>query len=238
MCLPQLGSPLPNVRKAVPTDPGRADGRTSGAPIKSTSRNVFLASCVWAVSPLLTGGLAAAPAIAFAAARLKSTRLWSISAVYLAIDLLIAYDNGLHPNQTWNTIAQWVLGGIVSAQAFNLRKSVFEVDAVRSDRQKRVEALRLVASDPQEAIRLQIGRADIPEAERYPDGGLIDLNNIDSSAIHKTTGVDLETAQKIEEDRSRLRGFSSLNDLCNMVNIPPQLFDAVSDRVIFLPVHA
>jgi len=238
VCLPQLGSPNPNTQTSPTIGPGRADGRTSGSPITSASNGVFVASYIWALSPLLTGGLAAAPAIAFAAARLKSTCLWSISAAYLGIDLLIAYENGVHPNQTWNTIAQWALGAIVSAQAFYLRQSVFEVDVVRSDRQKRIEALRLVASDPQEAIRLQIGRADIPEGERYPDGGLIDLNNLDSAEMHKATGVDLETAKRIEEDRTRLHGFSSLNDLCNMVNIAPQLFDAVSDRVIFLPVYS
>lgn len=89
--------------------------------------------------------------------------------------------------------------------------------------------------DPQEAIRLQIGRVDVPEASRYPDGGLIDMNNVPVSALCSATGVDSDTAQRIVANSEAIWGFENLNDLLLQLDLPPQLFDAVSDRLIFLP---
>jgi DNA uptake protein ComE-like DNA-binding protein len=94
----------------------------------------------------------------------------------------------------------------------------------------------LADRDPQEAIRLQIGRVDVPEANRYPDGGLIDMNNVPVSALCSATGIDVETAQRIVTTREAIWGFKSLDDLSLQLDLAPQLFDAVSDRLIFLPL--
>ena len=237
--LPRLGSARFDRRQTLGANIiARADGRTAGTPIDPSPLGTHAASYVWAISPLLTGGLAAAPAIAFAAARLKSARLWWISGFYLAALLSLAFTEGLTQAADWNTIAQWVLGGIATVHALLLRKDVFEVDVVRSDRLKRQEALRIVAGDPQEAIRLQIGRVDRPEADRFPDGGLIDMNNVPGTAMCVATGIETEIAQRIVETRTILWGFSSLADLCNQLDQIPQMFDPVSGRLIFLPMRA
>lgn len=214
----------------------RADGRNSGRPVRTAPFGVHFASYVWALSPAATGGLAAPPAMAFAAARLKSSRLWLTSAIYLAAIISLAFSAGLTNSNIWDTIALWVVGGTATIHAFLLRKDVFEVDVVRSDRIKRQEALRLASRDPQEAIRLQIGRVDIPEADRYPDGGLIDMNNVPASAMCAATGIESKVAQQIVTVRSLLWGFSNLPDLCNQLGIAPQIFDAVGSRLVFLPL--
>ena len=234
ICLPRLGSTtaLPLSRHR----PFQADGRTSGAPTDSAIVGQHVSSYLWAISPLLTGGIAAAPAMAFAAVRLKSGKLWVVAGAYLAVLLTLAFTEGLTGAAAWNTIAQWVVGGVATVHALSMRKAVFEVDVVRSDIRKRQEALRIVKHDPQEAIRLEIGRVDVPEAERYPDGGLIDMNNVSLEALQATVGLDAETAQRVVDTRSSLWGFTSVADVCNQLDLAPQRLDAVSNRLIFLPM--
>lgn len=235
--LPMLGGPVAG-RPLRRGGPARmvADGRSAGVPARPRSVGASWSSWLWMLLPVLTAGIAAAPAMAFAAARLRDRRLWIASAVYLAAFLGLAVTAGFANGLFWDWIAPLCLGGVATVHAFALRKDVFEVDVVRSDRQKRRQALKLVAQDPQEAVRLLIGRVDIPEANRYPDGGLIDMNNIPSDAMHAATGIDQETAERIVSVRKELWGFESLGDLCMQLDLAPQAFDAVSERLVFLPL--
>lgn len=235
--LPMLGRPVggSSLRRGGPARMV-ADGYSAGVPVRHRSVGASWSSWVWTLLPVLTAGIAAAPAIAFAAARLRDRRLWIASAVYLAAFFGLAVTAGFLNGLFWDWIAPWCLGGVASVHAFALRKDVFEVDVVRSDKQKRRQALKLVAQDPQEAIRLLIGRVDIPEADRYPDGGLIDMNNIPPDAMHAATGIGEETAELIVSVRKELWGFESLGDLCMQLDLAPQAFDAVSERLVFLPM--
>lgn len=203
--LPMLGSPV----RRSPSVRGRAllsvaDGRSSGLPTHEAGRGVDLASWAWAVVPLITGSVAAAPAMAFAAARLKDRKLWLAAGAYLAVEFFLAYDSGITGGATWNAAALWTLGAIATLHAFIIRKDVFEVDIVRSDQVKRRYALRLVAQDPQEAVRLRIGRVDVPESDRYPDGGLIDMNNVPADALEAATGISAGNADQIVTVREEL----------------------------------
>lgn len=235
--LPVMGRPGAG-RSHRRVSPARvvADGRSAGVPTRTRSCGTSLSSWLWTLLPAVTGGTAAAPAMAFAAARLRDRRLWIASVLYLAALLGLALIGGFAGGLSWDWIAPFCLGGVATVHAFVLRKDVFEVDVVRSDKQKRRQALKLVAQDPQEAIRLSIGRVDIPEADRYPDGGLIDMNNIPSYAMRAATGIDEETADRIVSVRKELWGFESLGDLCMQLDLAPQAFDAVSERLVFLPL--
>lgn len=213
-----------------------ADGRSAGVPTRTRSLGTSLSSWLWTLLPVASAGAAAAPAMAFAAARLRDRRLWIASALYFAALFGVTIIAGFAGGLFWDWIAPACLGGVVTVHAFVLRKDVFEVDVVRSDRQKRRQALKLVVQDPQEAIRLFIGRVDIPETDRYPDGGLIDMNNIPSYAMRAATGIDEETADRIVSVRKELWGFESLGDLCMQLDLAPQAFDAVSERLVFLPL--
>jgi hypothetical protein len=167
---------------------------------------------------------------------MKSWRLWFVGGAYLSVTLFLALADGLLMSPNWDAVGLWGLGGIATIHALLIRRDVFEVDVVRADRLNREAARRLVAKDPQEAIRLQIGRIDIPEATRYPDGGLVDMNNVPVSALCSATGIDETTAQRIVTTRGAIWGFKDLNDLSIQLDLPPQLFDAVSDRLVFLPI--
>lgn len=213
-----------------------SEGRSARIPSGEAHLKVHVASWLWAVAPLLTAGLAAAPTFAFAAVRLKVRRIWWVSGAYLLVTLFLGLADGLALSVNWDAVGLWTLGGLATVHALFLRKDVFEVDIIRSDRLKRQAARRLADADPQEAIRLQIGRVEIPEADRYPDGGLIDMNNVPASALCSATGIDDETARKILSTRKAIWGFRNLNDLSIQLDLAPQLFDAVSDRLIFLPV--
>jgi hypothetical protein len=131
-----------------------------------------------------------------------------------------------------------VVGGAATAVALVVRKRVFEVDAVIAARQQRKAALGIVAQDPAEAIRLRIGRADIPDDQRYPDGGLIDVNNIPSSVIGAFLGTDPETTMQLVDIRREIWGFDSLADLCGVLDISPKYFDPLDRRLVFLPYLA
>jgi hypothetical protein len=234
--LPLLGHPWTPSGTTGITPSVTSEGRASGIPTTSAGFRVHAVSWLWAISPLITAGLAAAPAFAFAAVRLKRRPLWSVSATYLSITLFLALADGLFLSSNWDAVGLWAVGGLATVHALLMRRDVFEVDIVRSDRIKRQTARHLADTDPQEAIRLQIGRIDIPESNRYPDGGLIDMNNVPVPAMCSTTGIDEPTAQRIVATREAIWGFKNLNDLSIQLDLVPQLFDAVSDRLIFLPL--
>jgi hypothetical protein len=180
-----------------------------------------------------------APTIAFAAARLRKRWIWLSAVVFVACAVLgfetEAADNPSFAAQVWSAIVIGIgmLGGF--AETLWLRRSVFVVDVVRTDRRLRRGAIELAKRDPQEALRLQIGRADIDERDRYPDGGVIDLNNLPPDTLCHVTGIDADTAARIASAREQVDGFKSLADLLVLLNLPPHLFDVVEGRLIFLP---
>ena len=129
-----------------------------------------------------------------------------------------------------------VVGGTGTLIAICIRKKVFEVDALTVGHQQRKEALRIIARDPSEALRLGIGQVDVNEYERFPDGGLIDVNNASQSAIHKHLSIGDEAARRLVEIRGVIGGYESLPDLCVLLGFAPQMFDAFGpERLVFLP---
>ena len=68
ICLPMLGSSAVHLLRSSSGSASRADGRSSVAPIDHAPFGTHAASYVWALSPLLTEGIAAAPAMVFVAA--------------------------------------------------------------------------------------------------------------------------------------------------------------------------
>src|SRR4051794_12867139 len=212
-----------------------------GVPAREATRWVTIGSWLWAALPALGLGMLTAPVIAFAAARLRSRWLWVSTAAY--VTTTVFFFAAVAPDNYDGTVASDVGAYLILAtaalgtlQALLVRHDVFEVDVIRSDRRRRRAARRLAQRDPEQAIRLQIGRTDIDERERYPDGGLIDLNNIPLAAVVASTGVDAATAQRIVDARAKIGGFESTDDLLNLLAIPPHLLDAVEERLIYLPI--
>lgn len=217
----------------------RADGRGHGPPLRAPSTPLIVGSWLWAFAPLLSGSILACPTLAYGAARLRSRTLWITCAGFLVafVACTIIFD-GASSSTLASDISAAAVGGAATAVALVVRKRVFEVDAVISARHQRKAELEIIAHDPSEAIRLQIGRADIPEDQRYPDGGLIDVNNVQPSVIGALLGTDLETTMQLVDIRREIWGFDSLADLCCTLDISPRCFDPLDGRLVFLPYLA
>lgn len=94
----------------------------------------------------------------------------------------------------------------------------------------------IAETDPAEAFRLQIGRIDIPN-RRFPDGGLVDINNVPAPTLAKALLVPEETADAIVVARDSAGGFTSLDEVSVLAALPPNLLTANADQIVFLPAR-
>ena len=104
------------------------------------------------------------------------------------------------------------------------------------DRTLRTRALALAARNPHEALDLLVGRIDLPLGRRaYPDGGLVDVNNVAPDRLVHYLGLGLG-ARQFAATRADVGGFDDVADLCAVLSLAPQQLDAVGDRLVFLPM--
>jgi Helix-hairpin-helix motif len=138
-----------------------------------------------------------------------------------------------------------VAGGVIvlvwaatAVHAFAIRGEYLEridldakVDRAEDRLAEREEARRLVREDPVRARELGVGRPDLDGFA----GGLVDLNNAPTSAIEELAGVNRELAMRIVRMREEVDGFSSLDDLAHVLDLPVELVDRIRDDVVVLP---
>jgi hypothetical protein len=96
---------------------------------------------------------------------------------------------------------------------------------------EREEARRLAREEPSRALEMGVGRPDRPGFH----GGLVDLNNAPPSAIEELPGVSRELAERIVLVREEVNGFSSLEDLAHVLDLPVALVDRIRADVVLLP---
>jgi hypothetical protein len=96
---------------------------------------------------------------------------------------------------------------------------------------EREEARRLAREEPDRALAMGVGR---PDREGF-HGGLVDLNNAPASAIEELPGVSRELAERIVVIREEVSGFSSLDDLAHVLDLPVALVDRIRPDVVLLP---
>lgn len=96
---------------------------------------------------------------------------------------------------------------------------------------EREEARRLAREEPARALAMGVGR---PDREGFA-GGLVDLNNAPASAIEELPGVSRELAERIVSVREQVDGFSSLEDLGHVLDLPVALLDRIRADVVLLP---
>jgi DNA uptake protein ComE-like DNA-binding protein len=133
-------------------------------------------------------------------------------------------------------LAAWI-GGTV--HAFAIRSRVFATknryeDAIAMATQRRElrSAARDTARDPAMAWELRIGRPDLQRA--FDDGGLVDVNHAPPSALASLPGMTPELVNRIVETRDKLSGFSSVEELSSLAQLPPSLTGALNEYAIFL----
>jgi len=95
----------------------------------------------------------------------------------------------------------------------------------------RRRALEIARAKPALAREIGVGRPDRPGAF---DAGLIDVNNAPAIALLRLPGVDDRLATRIIEVRTQCDGFSSLEDLGIVLDLPGDLVERLRDHVIFL----
>lgn len=98
--------------------------------------------------------------------------------------------------------------------------------------EERQRALAIAREKPALAREIGVGRPD--EAGAF-DAGLVDVNNAAVSALVRLAGVDSELAARIIKVRTQTGGFSSVEDLGTVLDLPGDLVERLRDHVVFLP---
>jgi hypothetical protein len=197
-------------------------------------------SFVWAAVPLVSLGLGTVPAFLYPALRRRRPGDWISLALYLALTTLglvgTKADSIMSDLSAVALLAAW-LGGTV--HAFAIRSRVFATenhygDAIEmaSRRRELRAAARDTARDPAMAWELRIGRPDLQRG--FDDGGLVDVNHAPPSALALLPGMTPELVDRIVETRDKLSGFSSVEELSSLAQLPPSLTDALGEYAIFL----
>lgn len=201
-------------------------------------------SWTWCLIPVATFGLGTVPAMMYAAVRKRSLWQWLAVAGYSAAMVAL-----LATGQTDMMISIMIVVGFGHALA--IRRWTFDIHKIGSitrlvDRQAdehdahsareiaRSNARKVVESDPDLARQLQIGRVDIPD-RAFPDGGLVDVNNVPAKPLADATGLSMRLARRIVESRPPSNGFVSTADISVTLDLSPYALDHVDDYLIFLP---
>ncbi|MDQ6841741.1 MAG: helix-hairpin-helix domain-containing protein [Actinomycetota bacterium] len=116
------------------------------------------------------------------------------------------------------------------------REAGASLRGVASDAQRRraerQQALAIAAKHPSLAREIGIGR---PDKEDAFDADLVDVNNAPAAVLAGLPGLGEELASRIEEVRTQIGGFASLEDLGATLDLPGDLVEALRDQVVFLP---
>jgi len=105
-----------------------------------------------------------------------------------------------------------------------------------AERETRLEASRIAheiaRTQPRRARALGIGRPDVDGAF---DGGLVDVNSAPAEVIEDLPGIDAALATRIADVRREVNGFSSLEDLGAVLDLPAPVVEGIRDHGVFLP---
>jgi hypothetical protein len=197
-------------------------------------------SFAWAAVPLVTFGLGTVPAFLYPALRRRRPGDWISLALYLALTTLglvgTEAESVMSDVSAVALLAAWI-GGTV--HAFAIRSRVFatknrylDAIAMASQRRELRSAARDTARDPAMAWELRIGRPDLQRV--FDDGGLVDVNHAPPSALASLPGMTPELVNRIVETRDQLSGFSSVEELSSLAQLPPSLTGALNEYAIFL----
>jgi Helix-hairpin-helix motif len=205
------------------------------------------ATYLWALTPLITVGLATWAVFLYAAIRRRSWWLGGASAAYavlLAVSLATTSENSASAGEAISATAllACMVGGC--AHAFAIRGRVFgleptptgdrlheaEHEALRR-RKLREEAREVASRDPALARELGIGRPDL--RRDYDDGGLVDVNHAPAAVLASLPGMTPELAAKAVELRGSRGAFVSADDLSIALGMPSDWVTALADMTVY-----
>jgi hypothetical protein len=105
------------------------------------------------------------------------------------------------------------------------------VARAKSRLERRKEARRMVAAQPDLARDLKIGRPDLPRD--YDDGGLVDVNHVPSAVLSAQLGLTPAEVTDVLTARERLGRFTSADELCAYTQLSPDRVDELRELMIF-----
>jgi DNA uptake protein ComE-like DNA-binding protein len=153
-------------------------------------------------------------------------------------------DNPAHPSQTAKGVAAglllaaWIGGGVHALVVSNdavrriRARAAPAMEAAQARIERRAEGRHLLASQPALAREVGVGRPDIVGADDY---GLVDVNHASAAALARLPGITEDLARRIVAERAQAGGFSSVEDLGVLLDLPPASVDALRDMAVFLP---
>jgi DNA uptake protein ComE-like DNA-binding protein len=172
-------------------------------------------------------------------------RRWLVWAGVYAATLAgwIVLDTPDHPSSTAKGVgavlwlATWIGGGVhalvISNDAVRRIHGSEDpaVEAAKDRIERRAAGRHLLASEPAVAREVGVGRPDIPGADDY---GLVDVNHCTAAALTRLPGISTDLAGRIVREREQAGGFSSVEDLGVLLDLPPATVDGLRDTAIFL----
>jgi Helix-hairpin-helix motif len=175
--------------------------------------------------------------------RARRARWLAWSAVYalgLVAFIVLTPDNGTGLRESLAVAAillTWIGGGIhalaISGDAVRRIYGTGDplLEAAKTRIARRAEGRRLLATQPALAKEIGLGRPDVPGSDDY---GLVDVNHCAETGLARLPGVDSALAKHIVAQRAQCGQFSSVEDLGELLNLPPDLVDNIRDFTVFV----
>jgi DNA uptake protein ComE-like DNA-binding protein len=168
------------------------------------------------------------------------------AAVYLAMMAasFVLDTSSAHPSNSAQGIAAglvllaWIGGGahafaVSTAAVKRMRSSQDPALVAARDRiTLRSEGRHLLATQPELAREVGVGRPDVPGSNDY---GLIDVNHCSVAALVRLPGITDDMAKRIVDNRAGAGGFSSVEDVGMLLDLPPSTIDQMRDMALFVP---
>lgn len=225
------------------TLPGQ--GRRPAAGAAGQAPAVRLRSKAWLVLAAVPLGFTTWAAFLYIGVRARRPQWLAWAGIYAAT--LAGYailDNPAHPSSTAKGLAAglalltWIGGGVhaiaVSSDAVRRIQDKADpvLEAARTRIERRAQGRHLLATQPSLAREVGVGRPDVPGAEDY---GLVDVNHAPAAALATLPGMTGDLARRTVEEREQAGGFSSVEDLGLLLDLPPGTVDQMRDMAIFVP---
>lgn len=203
-----------------------------------------LLPALWIVVTALGAGLTTWAVFLYLGIRARHRRWLAWAAVYavlmVAFGVLESIPASIGPSLAPIPMLLAWFGGIghVSAISKSAVRRMKEagadapaLDAARERIARRLEGRNLAGKDPELARELGVGRPDLPGADDY---GLVDVNHVPPGVLARLPGITPDLAGRIARTRQDVGGFSSAEDLCVTLDLPPALTDDLRGHTIFL----
>jgi DNA uptake protein ComE-like DNA-binding protein len=162
----------------------------------------------------------------------------ALLAGYLALDATAGHSSVAAAVAAVLALLAWIGGGVhafaVSDDAARRIQDRADpaLDAARTRIERRAEGRRLLARQPALAKEIGLGRPDISGADDY---GLVDVNHASPATLARLPGVTDEVVRQIADRRAQAGGFSSVEDLGLVLDLPPGMVEQIRDTAVFIP---